>query len=400
MLQSSRTQSPILRYGIALVAVAIALLLTLPLSPLIKPTVFPLFFVAVMVSAWYGGLGPGLLATGLATAAIDYFFTPVPGVFTDIDALSRLAVFVLVALLTSILTAGWNRADQALRESELRFRSVTQSATDAIIVADGFGNIIFWNNGGQFIFGYEEGEVIAKPLTFLMPARYRDAHSKGLERLRATGESKMIGTTVEVHGLRKDGQEFPLELSVATWKSGLRTFYGGIIRDITRRKQAEEALRKAHAELEARVQERTAELSEANAQLMQEIHARQQAEEQKEDLLHDLGERIKELTVLHRMTRLLQNEQKPIETLLQEITAILPPAWKHKEVAAARIIFDGAEYTTPNFSPTSWKLCADFTTSEGKHGGLEVVYLEERPDEVEGLFLPKKEVLLTLSLKS
>ena len=171
----------------ALVAVAIALLLTLSLSPLIKPTVFPLFFVAVLVTAWYGGLGPGLLATGLAAAAIDYFFTPAPGVFTDIAALSRLAVFVLVALVTTILTAGWKRSDQALWESELRFRSVTQSATDAIIVGDSLGNIIVWNRTAQNMFGYQEAEVIGKPITLLMPARYRDAHSKGLERLRATG---------------------------------------------------------------------------------------------------------------------------------------------------------------------------------------------------------------------
>jgi PAS domain S-box-containing protein len=394
MLQSPRTQSPILRYSVALVAVVLALLLTLPLSPMIKPTVFPLFFVAVMVSAWYGGLGAGLLATGLAAAAIDYFFIPAAGALTDMDTLSRLALFVLVALLTSILTAGWKRADHTLQESELRFRSVAQSANDAVVVADGLGNIIFWNKGARSIFGYEEAEVKAQPLTFLMPPRYRDAHSKGLERLRATGESKMVGTTVELHGLRKDGQEFPLELSVTTWKTEQATFYGGIIRDITRRKQGEDMRRKAHAELETRVQERTAELSDVNAQLIREIHTHQQAEEQKEKLLHDLGERIKELTVLHRMARLLQNEQKPTEALLQEIVATLPTGWKHEEVAAARIILDGAEYTTANFTSTPWKLHADFTTPEGKRGGLEVVYLEERPDEVEGPFLAEERSLI------
>ena len=395
MPQSQRTQSTILRYGVALIAVATALLLlTSPLSPLIKPTIFPLFFIAIMVSAWYGGLGPGLLAISLSVAAIDYFFTPVVGVLIDMDALSRLALFVLVALLTTIVTAGWKRADQTLRESELRFRSVVQSTNDAVVIADGLGNIIFWNKGAQSIFGYDEAEVKAKPLTLLMPTRYQDAHCKGLERLSTTGESKMIGTTLELHGLRKDGQEFSLELSVTTWQTGQGRFYGGIIRDITKRKQAEEALRKAHAELEARVQERTAELSDANAQLMREIHAHQQAEEQKEKLLHALSERIKELTLLHQMARFLQNEEKPMEMLLQEITAILPRAWKHEEVAAARIMFDGEEYMTPNFTPTPWKLRADFTTPEGKHGGLEIVYLEERPDEVEGPFLAEERSLI------
>jgi len=166
------------------------------------------------------------------------------------------------------------------------------------------------------------------------------------------------------------------------------------VRALLRLHTAENELRVLNQHLEARVQERTAELSDANAQLMREIHAHQQAEEQKEKLLHALSERIKELTLLHQMARFLQNEEKPMEMLLQEITAILPRAWKHEEVAAARIMFDGEEYMTPNFTPTPWKLRADFTTPEGKHGGLEIVYLEERPDEVEGPFLAEERSLI------
>jgi PAS domain S-box-containing protein len=132
---------------------------------------------------------------------------------------------------------------EILRESEMRFRSVVQSAIDAIILADCDGNIISWNKGAQTIFGYVEEEVLGKPLTILMPERYRDAHLSGLERVRSTGKSDYIGKISEMHGLRKDGCEFPLELSRASWKAGDKTFYGGIIRDITERKRAEEALR-------------------------------------------------------------------------------------------------------------------------------------------------------------
>ena len=164
MLKNLRTQSPILRYGIAPLAVAIALLLTLPLSPLLKPTIFPLFFVAVMLSAWYGGLGSGLLATGLAAAAIEYSFIPAPGVLTDVDALARFALFVLAALLTSVVASRWKRADRALQESEMRFRSVTQSATDAMIVADSLGKIVVWNRTAQNMFGYQEAEVLGLSL--------------------------------------------------------------------------------------------------------------------------------------------------------------------------------------------------------------------------------------------
>ncbi len=132
---------------------------------------------------------------------------------------------------------------ETLRESEIRFRSVVQSAIDAIILADSDGNIISWNKGAQTIFSYEEKEVLGKPLTILMPERYREAHLRGLERVRTTGKSDYIGKISELHGLRKDGSEFPLELSRAAWRVGDKTFYGGIIRDITERKRTEEALR-------------------------------------------------------------------------------------------------------------------------------------------------------------
>jgi PAS domain S-box-containing protein len=126
-----------------------------------------------------------------------------------------------------------------LLESERRFRSVVQTATDAIVLADGSGNIIAWNRAAQIIFGYREEEVLGQPLTMVMPERYRDAHRKGLARLQAGGEARVIGTTVELHGIRKDGSEFPLELSIGTWQATEGAFYSGIIRDTTERKRAE-----------------------------------------------------------------------------------------------------------------------------------------------------------------
>ena len=135
------------------------------------------------------------------------------------------------------------QAEQALRESEERFRAVAESATDAIVAADKSGHITYFNQGAERIFGYAARDVISRPLTLLMPQRFHDAHRQGLARFLTTGEARVVGRTVELVGQRKDGTEFPLELSLASWKARGDTFFTGILRDITERKRAEELLR-------------------------------------------------------------------------------------------------------------------------------------------------------------
>lgn len=163
--------------------------------------------------------------------------------------------------LGGIIQQKW--AENAVRESEMRFRSIAHSANDAIITADPSGNIISWNKGAERVFGYEEREVLGKALTIVIPERFREAHALGLRRMKEKGESRVIGKTVELAGLRRDGSEFPLELSLASWKLGENSFYSGIIRDISDRKLAEEKLRKFAEELERRVQEGINALREA-----------------------------------------------------------------------------------------------------------------------------------------
>ena len=125
---------------------------------------------------------------------------------------------------------------------EERLRAVAETAIDAIISADSRGNITFWNKGAEKTFGYALGEIIGKPLTLLMPERFRNAHEAGLSRLLAGGQPRVIGKVVELAGLKKDGSEFPLELSLSAWNTREGPHFAGIIRDITERKLAEDRL--------------------------------------------------------------------------------------------------------------------------------------------------------------
>jgi PAS domain S-box-containing protein len=135
------------------------------------------------------------------------------------------------------------KIESALTASEDRFQSVVQSASDGIIIADGRGLIISWNKAAKQLFGYTDQEIAGTPLTVIMPGRYRDVHQRGVDRFRATGQSRAIGQTLQVEGLRKDGTEFPIELSLAAWSRGSEIYYCGIVRDMTERKRTQAALR-------------------------------------------------------------------------------------------------------------------------------------------------------------
>ncbi|MBF0379891.1 MAG: response regulator [Magnetococcales bacterium] len=130
-----------------------------------------------------------------------------------------------------------------LQVSEELFRSISESASDGIIVCDNSGLITMWNGGAKQMFGYNEEEVIGQNITTLMPERYKEAHKKGMERMQKNKSLNWASDRIlKVFGLCKDGTEFPLELSLATWTQDQEVFFSAIARDITERIHNEKSL--------------------------------------------------------------------------------------------------------------------------------------------------------------
>ena len=143
----------------------------------------------------------------------------------------------------------------ALQESEERMAAILGSATDAIVCADQGGRILLWNPAAERLFGHREADVLGRPLTILVPERFREAHEAGLARVGAGGAPRLIGKTVEIAATHADGSEIPVELSLSTWATTGGRFYGGILRDISERRAAEAAVRRAQDELEEKNQQ-------------------------------------------------------------------------------------------------------------------------------------------------
>lgn len=121
---------------------------------------------------------------------------------------------------------------------------------------------------------------------------------------------------------------------------------------------------------------------------------RKRAEDENHKLLHDLGERVKELTALHGAARLLQQEWSDTATMLHQVAALLPPAFQYPEITAVRLHLGGVKVQTPNFTDALAVLRADFTTADGQAGSIEITYTKDCPREAEGPFLSEERSLI------
>ncbi|MGF1617160.1 MAG: PAS domain-containing protein [Acidimicrobiia bacterium] len=129
--------------------------------------------------------------------------------------------------------------------------AIVESAADGIVTADEAGMIVSWNPASERMFGWKGQEVIGKSLSIIVPERFRASHEEGMARVATSGETRIIGKTVEVFGQHRSGSKFPIELSLATWIDDGRRYFSGIIRDVTVRTELTEKLSRSEQRLQA-----------------------------------------------------------------------------------------------------------------------------------------------------
>jgi len=363
-------------------------------------------------------------------------------------------------------------AEQKLRENEQKLRTMTSSAHDAIIQVNHVGDIVFWNKAAENMFGYSSEEILSRSITLIIPERYRQTFGREMEETMKPSESSSKGKTIEAVGLRKDGTEFPTELSFSFFHIIGKRNSISIVRDITERKKAEEEIRlqseiienmsegvfltklddgtivftnpafdalfgynpreligknvaivnaptdKTPEETREEIKGILKDAGEWHGEVLNvkkdgtlfwcygnislfdhpehgmvfvavntDITDRRNAEKKIQESEHNLGERVKELTCLYGLSKLVENADTSIKEILQGTLDLIPPAWQFPEITCAKIKFGDNEYKTRNFKETDWNLSLKIVINS-RELIIKIFYLEDKP------FLKEEKYLL------
>jgi PAS domain S-box-containing protein len=229
---------------------------------------------------------------------------------------------VLITVGTVLFFSISNPMLRRLRESEATFRGITTAAQDAIFLIDMDGKIAYCNPVAQCIFGYSEKEYLGKDLhKLLSPSRYHPAYLKGFKKFWETGTAPVLGKVLELEAVRKDGKEFPVELSVAALTTPDGRAAVGVVRDITERKQ----------------------------------------------ITQELSRRLEEQRGLNLILRAIQDAQTPTQILEIAVERVLHISWLGMKARAAAFLLRGQQLhkvVSRNLSPAVDLSCARLALGE------------------------------------
>ncbi len=235
-----RPNSRLIRYTFAILVTAITLIISALLQALLVQNRFLLFVGAVALSAWFGGLGPGLLSTLLSLVVVDYFlFTPL-ALFALADV-PRFALFASVAILISYLTENQRRAEKEVDEQREWLQTTLASIGDGVIAADVNGQITFLNGVAETLTGWHQAEAMGKDVAQVFNIVNALTRLPGENPVtKVLREGVVVGLANNTILLAKDGKEIPIDDSGAPIRNATKNISGAVLvfRDVTQQQRA------------------------------------------------------------------------------------------------------------------------------------------------------------------
>jgi PAS domain S-box-containing protein len=244
------------------------------------------------------------------------------------------------------------QAEKALQESEEKYRDLFENASDLIQSVNPQGRFLYVNRAWRKTLGYDEEEVAGLNL-FDIIHPHSQAHCVEVFQRVLSGETV---DRIEAIFVAKDGRQIVVEGGAnCKFLAGAPISTRGIFRDVTERKRVEK---------------------------------------EREKLIHNVTERVKELNCLYGISDLVQAPDLSLEQILQGTVDLIPPSWQYPKITCARVVLEGQEFRTENFRETLWKQTKDIIAGGKRVGSLEVCHLEERPESDEGPFLKEERDLI------
>jgi len=240
-----------------------------------------------------------------------------------------------------------HKLENMLKESEEKYRELADSISDVFFAMDKDLRYTYWNKASEKLTGIKAKDALGKSIIEIFPDNEETRRAK--KAYQEVLQTKRSQTSINEYSLA--GKQYFFEISAYPSKRGLSVF----VRDITKRKNIEEALERRS---------------------------------------HDLGERVKELSCLYGIEEICRRKNVTIEAVLNFSLQLLPSGWQYPEITGARIVLNGKKYKTRNFKVTKWIQRAEIIVNNKKAGIVEVCYLKERPESDKGPFLKEERKLI------